>query len=221
MNKSPESTLMKRLTLLSLIFLMALTIKAQDEKAPIQTVFGNKSGFGGYLGVNTKFTEINGQEALFTGGEVAFVVNRSFNIGVEGYGMVNHVRSNNLSVGGDRLYVQMGYGGLHLEPVIYSESVIHLTVPVLLGAGGVGETTRPYWIEDNGNFDIETDLRYGESDYFFVAEPGLRLEVNLFKFLRVAGGASYRFMTDVEMGGLETQDLKGFNADLSLRFGWF
>ena len=38
MNKSPESTLMKRLTLLSLIFLMALTINAQDEKAPIQSV---------------------------------------------------------------------------------------------------------------------------------------------------------------------------------------
>ena len=218
MKTSPETTLMKRFTLLSFLFLMALTINAQDEKAPIQTVFGNKSGFGGYLGVNTKFSEINGQDALFTGGEVAFVINRSFNMGFEGYGMVNHVRSNNLSIDSDRLYLQMGYGGLRLEPVLFSESVIHLTAPVLLGAG---ETIRPYWLEEDGIIDIDTDLSYGDSDYFFVAEPGLRLEVNLFKFMRLAGGASYRFMTDVDLGGVQTQDLKGFNADLSLRFGWF
>ncbi len=84
MKTSPESTLMKRYSIFSFILLLSMTLTAQEEKAPIQTVFGNKSGFGGYLGVNTKFTEINGQDALFTGGEVAFVINRSFNMGFAG-----------------------------------------------------------------------------------------------------------------------------------------
>jgi hypothetical protein len=194
---------------------------AQEEQREVQTLFGNKSGFGGYLGLNTKLGDVNGQEAFFTGGEVAFVLNRSFNLGVEGYGMVNHVLSDEVTDTREKLYIQMGYGGLHLEPVINSEGLIHITMPILLGAGGIGQSIRPFYEEHEGEVTIDFDHEFHDSDYFFVAEPGIGLELNLFKFMRVAGGASYRFTTDIDIGGMDSKDINGWNANLSLRIGWF
>lgn len=215
---------MQRLTLILTIMLMSATMVAQDNndgQREVQTLFGNKSGFGGYLGLNMKLGDVNRQDALFVGGELAFVMNRSFNMGVEGYGMVNHVLSDELTDNSEKLYVQMGYGGLHLEPVINSEGLIHITLPILLGAGGIAQTTRPFYEEYDGEVTIDFDHDFYNSDHFFVAEPGVGLELNLFKFMRVAGGASYRFTTDVEMGGLDKKDINGWNANLSLRIGWF
>ena len=193
----------------------------EGQQKEVQTLFGNKKGFGGYLGMNLKMTEVNGQEALLTGGELCFVLNRSFNIGFEGYGMVNEVRSNNLDYNSDRFFLQMGYGGLHLEPVIASEGLIHVTIPILLGAGGVAETSRPYWEEYNGEVIIDFDPYYHESDYFFVAEPGVNLELNVFKFMRLTAGASYRFTSDFDLGVVNRDDINGWNANMGLRFGWF
>ena len=207
--------------ILTTVFL-TVTLSAQDnDEREVQTLFGNKSGFGGYLGINNKLGDVNGQDALFVGGEVAFVLSRSFNMGVEGYGLVNQVLSNEVTDTREKLYVQMGYGGLHLEPVLNSEGLIHITIPILLGAGGIGQTVRPFYEEYEGEVTIDFDQDYYDSDYFFVAEPGLGLELNLFKFMRVAGGASYRFTTDIDMGRLDNKDISGWNANLSLRVGWF
>ncbi len=192
-----------------------------EEQREVQTLFGGKKGFGGYLGLNLKMAEINDQEALMTGGELCFVINRSFNIGFEGYGLVTEVRSDNLGFDLDRLYIQMGYGGLHLEPVIASESLIHVTLPILLGAGGIAETTRPLWEEENGNVIVDFDHHYHESDYFFLAEPGVNLELNVFRFVRLTGGASYRFTTDFDLGVMDRDDITGWNANIGMRIGWF
>lgn len=206
------------------IILLSISLSAQSdsfEPKEIQTLFGNKSGFGGYLGLNTKFAEINGQDALLTGGELAFVLNRSLNIGFEGYGMVNHVLSDNLSADQEELYLQMGYGGIHIEPVLWSENVLHLSFPILIGAGGVGETIKPYWSENQGEWQFHEDPEYYRSDLFFVAEPGIMAELNVFRFMRLAAGASYRFTSDIKVGDTLEKDIEGFNANLSLRFGWF
>jgi hypothetical protein len=212
---------MKKVSLFLGLILIFFSVSAQDDYPEVQTLFGNKGPSGGYLGFNMKMTEIAGEEALFVGGEVAFVANRAINIGVAGYGMVNEYKLNELSPDLDLLYLEMGYGGLHLEPVIHSEGVLHVTLPVLLGAGGIAQSERPLWLEEDGEVNIVWERDYFESDYFFVAEPGLNLELNVFKFMRVAAGASYRFTTDIDLGSMDKDALNGWNANLSLRVGWF
>lgn len=212
---------MRSITALLLLLVFTSTSFAQEEQKEMQTLFGSKKGFGGYLGFNMKMAEVNGEEALLTGGEVSFVLNRSMNIGFEGYGMVTELRSGNFSDNLDPLYVQFGYGGLHLEPVLASESLIHLTLPILLGAGGIGETQRPIFEEDQGEISVNSDPYYHDSDYFLVAEPGLNLELNVFRFMRMTAGASYRFTTDFDLAGMDRSDINGWNANLGLRIGWF
>lgn len=194
----------------------------QEEDRDHQTLFGNKRGFGGYLGINSKSMEINGQPAMFMGGELNMVIGHSLNLGFEGYGMLTHVNSDNLNSQGHPYFLQMGYGGFHIEPVIASDNLIHLTLPVLLGAGGIAETQNPLW---TGNVvdGVHTDFhqRIHRSDMFLIAEPGINLELNVSRFMRLAGGVSYKFVSDAQMPGIAVNDLEGISGNLSLRFGWF
>ncbi len=122
--------------ILTTVFL-TVTLSAQDnDEREVQTLFGNKSGFGGYLGINNKLGDVNGQDALFVGGEVAFVLSRSFNMGVEGYGLVNQVLSNEVTDTREKLYVQMGYGGLHLRLLTRLNSCGIMVIPSALASTG-------------------------------------------------------------------------------------
>lgn len=187
-----------------------------------QTLFGNKKGFGGFVGFGSKTSEINGQMAYLMGGEASFVFGHSLNIGFEGYGMITDVTSNTLNDDGDPYFLQLGYGGIHIEPVIASDNLIHVTLPILLGAGGIAETERSYFKGQIGNgFEAHFDQKPYRSDMFLVAEPGVNLELNVFKFMRLTGGVSYRFVSDAQIPGLHKTDLEGITGNLSLRFGWF
>ena len=210
----------KGISIITAMFFAITGIIAQNFHRDQQTLFGDKFGFGGYLGTNVKMTEINNQEALFVGGELNFVLNHSFNIGVEGYGMTNSVFSNSYNESGERNYLEMGYGGLHLEPVLWSESIVHITFPVLLGAGGVAEHSEDKYLYHDYSEEVWTEKPY-RSDFFLFAEPGVSAELNIFRMLRLAGGVSYRFVSDAQIPGLEKSMLEGYNVNLSLRLGWF
>jgi len=158
--------MMNRIHITSLCFLMmsgALSAQGFEDAYEPQTLFGSRSGFGGYLGINNKVGEVAGQDAYFVGGEVAIVLNHAFNLGFEGYGMVNQMESENLNEFGSPYNLQMGYGGLHLEPVLWSENALHITAPVLLGAGGIGETRNPLWREDGDGVYVEFPEEFNRS----------------------------------------------------------
>ena len=96
-----------------------------------------------------------------------------------------------------------------------------MTLPVLLGVGGIAETARPYFSGHGGGFETEFDQKPYRSDLFLIAEPGVNLELNVFKFMRLAGGVSYKFISDAQIPNIERSDIEGFAGNLSLRFGWF
>ena len=187
----------------------------------MNTLFGNgNKSFGAFVGFNMKMTEVNSQAALMTGGELNFIFNRDLNVGFAGYGLITDVYSNSLNDEGNDYYLEMGYGGLNIEPVLFSESLVHVTFPVLIGAGGIAETNYRYLDAiPPGEDYFDNDIH--RSDFFLVAEPGVNAEINLFRFLRATGGVSYRWVSDVEIPGLGTNSLEGISANFGLRIGWF
>jgi len=214
---------MKRIVLIAIVFVYSISSFAQENyKQEQQTLFGNKRGFGGFIGLNSQMADINGQAAYFAGGEVNMVLGRSLNLGVKGMGMLSDINSNSTNVNGDLYKLQMAYGGFNIEPVIASNSVLHLTLPVFLGLGGIAETENPLWQGDFIN-GVETDFdqKPHRTDMFLMAEPGINLEMNVFKFMRLAGGVSYKFLSDTQIPGIERNDIEGFSTNLSLRLGWF
>lgn len=116
---------------------------------------------------------------------------------------------------GERYNLRGGYAGVMLGGVIAPSSVVHLYVPVLIGAG---------------NFDIEDpDFNVGgfprevtvETSAFFVVEPGIQLDINVTQFFRLGLGGSWRFIEGSEFSVIDNESLSNWSTEISFRFGRF
>ena len=111
------------------------------------------------------------------------------------------------------------YGGLFVAPVFWSNALVHITLPIFAGYGNVSYEL--YDISDAAN-------RIEDSDWFWAFEPGLEIEMNLMKFIRIAVGSYYRYCGKVrlnyENGGesiVPENILNNFSIGIRLRFGKF
>lgn len=192
-----------------------------DDGYQMKTLLGNKKklAHGGYMGFSVLGSEINDESALLVGGRLAWVMDHKLAIGFAGYGLTNSITVNTVNSSSDISEFGMGYGGLLIEPIIGSRQPIHVSFPVIIGAGGAG-------FFDNGVRYYDPDNQVWESsrndgDAFFVVEPGIDVELNVVKYFRFAVGASYRYVDQLSLDGLEAEDLSGFSAGITLKLGFF
>ena len=213
---------MKKLVI-AILAVGTLSATAQDSgnarTGDMETLV-NSGGFGGMLSITTKASSLNKQECLLVGAEVAMIFGHSLNIGFAGYGLTTRVQSNNQDIDGHNLFYDMGYGGFFIEPVILSKKLVHVTFPVVLGAGGVGESySRMYDYNENMNYNDNWNPYY--SDAFLVAEPGISAELNIARWMRLSAGASYRFVSQLDLPNTPSNAFSGVAGNVSIRFGWF
>jgi hypothetical protein len=217
---------MKKTAFALLVYLFfinpSFTQQVVDEPEEARTLIGGIESFGGFLGVGVKAGDINGQAGLLVGGELCGVFSHRMNIGLAGYGLATEVHGDTRDPDGELWKLDMGYGGILLEPVIAHKSIVHLTVPVLLGVGGAGlrdDHYRP--VRQGTDQDMDEFDSWEETDVFLVAEPGLNVELNLFKYARLDLGATYRYIYDNNLQGLSDKELSGFTGSVTLKLGWF
>jgi hypothetical protein len=84
---------------------------------------------------------------------------------------------------------------------------VHVSAAVLVGAGGV-------------RLDVASSLDAPE-DAFLVAEPELGLELDVARRVRVAAGASYRFVRGARIHAATDAELRGVAGTLALKLGHF
>lgn len=170
---------------------------------------------GGYGAFVMKYSEINGEPALFLGGQGAWVIDRSLGIGFAGYGLAL-TESRGDIVAGEDLNLVMGYGGLLLEPVFLSNQLIHLELPVVIG-GGYAQ----YFYQGYDEWS-DWEESYGPGDMFFLIEPGANVTLNLSRHVRLGAGVTYRWLNDVDrLPATTTSDLEGLSYSLSIKIGAF
>lgn len=201
----------------SLIGLYAI---AQDDNSKMETLFGDgPTTYGGYGGPRVAYTQFDGQDAWLVGGRGGVVINHSFVIGGAGYGIVNSPSFLNIEYEGTtypKAYLEGGYGGMYLEYILMPNKIVHLSFPVLVGAGGLlyAETSAA---SAGGNFE-ETIIT---NTSFFVVEPGVEVELNVVRFMRVSAGISYRYTKGVELPNTPTNAFNSLSGSISLKFGKF
>ncbi len=112
-----------------------------------------------------------------------------------------------------------GYGqaGLVTEWVMGSNKSAHLVFHLFTGAGYTTQYER--WT--NNDFDWNSSHPVYDQNWFFVAEPGVQLEVNFFRWMRFSPGISYRKTYDSNGRGLTDNDLSDWSYNLTLKFGKF
>nr|WP_319399108.1 hypothetical protein [uncultured Carboxylicivirga sp.] len=227
---------MKRLLSILLISIVVLSLKAQDTNE-VKTLFGgNKDqSNGGYGAVMIGYSQIWDRDAILIGGRGGWIINHNFALGMGGYGFMTDPKTDpfimdattNLN---SKYQITGGYGGLLFEPILGAKKPVHLSFPILIGAGGIAYTK--HW--ENNDYNNDYREIYEDSDAFFVLEPTIELEFNMLKFFRLAFSASYRYTSNINLSYQDyrdpkpdpnvigTQDmLRGMNYGITLKFGKF
>lgn len=195
-----------------------------NQRPKVETLFQDQKSFGGYLGINMGYTQIDGEDAFIAGGRAMFVANHYIGIGFGGKGFMTMPKEDSITItdrSGNDHYTGLtstyisnagGYGGLYIEPVLYSLKPVHVAFPIMIGAGGI---VSEIWSDDWSGTK-------STSSAFFIIEPGVDVEFNIAQWFRIGLGASYRITSRVEGLSQRPADLmEGFNYGLTFKFGWF
>jgi hypothetical protein len=186
--------------------------KKQDN---IKTLFGDQTiVHGGYGAFTFGYSEIENLSTVVMGGRGAWIIGHWFALGAGGTGFINDIRYNSML--DENVNLAGGYGGLVLEPIILPWFPVHITFPVLFGAGGIAYVTS---YGSNNTYDPPTWVEDAAS--FVILEPGAELEFNVIRFFRLSLGISYRLTTEINLYDTSTFPLNGWSGNVALKFGKF
>ena len=204
--------------IITIVMLQAVTLAASAQDDDVKTLFSKDSEIRGFGAFDMKLTDFHDEKALFLGGYGGVILNKHFMFGGGGYGLTT---KNDFEVAGEngttqKLNLYGGYGGLMLGYIIAPKEVIHISFPVLIGAGGVEVTDDSRPVVDDQRATIERSA-------FFVVEPTLEIEMNVARFLRIAIGGGYRFIqgVDLDVNNISNDDLSSWTAGISFKAGKF
>lgn len=195
---------MKKTIIILVTCVMATPVLAQE-----QTLISGQLDHGGYGGPVVKFTTINGDWEVMVGGRGGWIINHSFVLGGGGYGLVTDAEAEHIDPSGD-VVLELGYGGGMLEYVGNPNELIHYSVSLLIGAGGVNYVR-----------EITNTRLYPDADAFFVMEPEINFMLNVTTYFRAGIGAGYRLISDVNLAGLSDSDIGGLSINMVFKFGDF
>jgi len=221
---------MKKLSFMILFAFLATAIFAQDEtknSAPehMNTLFGNgkKTTVGWFVGPSVAYTQFSGDHAVLAGIQGGMIINHHLSVGLAVIGLAkSDYLTYNHFVDSTDVRLEGGYGGLLLEYTFFPKSVVHFSIPVLIGGGQfsyVDKDKTGHWDNEAGEWD--SDHRTIDKDAIFVVEPGIRAEVNVLKFMRFGIGVTYRYTPDLDLMKTDKAFLNSFTAGATLTFGKF
>ncbi|MEL7146895.1 MAG: hypothetical protein AAFO69_11035 [Bacteroidota bacterium] len=222
---------MKYLSMLILTLSMcghlAYSQKYVDSNNPdeVKSLLSKNNDVTGFGGLDIKVGDFNEERALFTGAYGGVIINRHYFLGVAGYGLVTENRFIGDVPGFDdprELNLYGGYGGLMIGGIIAPKQIVHLTVPVILGAGTLYVSDEDFFNQDDfviNTFDADLTI---DQTTFFVIEPGLNIEANITRSFRISLGVTYRLVRGINLDQqLDDDDFSQISGLLCLRFGRF
>ena len=185
--------------------------KRDRNRNEIKTLAGHGHN-GGFFGITFKTTQFNHEPIVTAGVRAGWIMGRAIAIGFEAHGIVPTAKFDQI-VPPDKVILLGGYGGMFLEPILFSNQVVHLTFPFAAGAGWLGY--HQDWEQDFSQYNLVED------DIFWYIEPGVSVEVNISRNFRIALGASQRFTQELELSNTPAGAFDNKNYHLTLKFGRF
>lgn len=159
-----------------------------------------------------------GQMGNQTGMTALFHINNQWGIGISG---MSTVRKRDNLVPSDQLHQR--FGGLHLEYTPKANALVHVSFPLTVGMIAQEKndiilyTSAPQPLDPMANrsqFDRDGLNIY---DHSLGIQPGINLEVNLFKYAKLFGGVNYRFA----FGRNSNESVQGVSGQFGFKFGVF
>jgi hypothetical protein len=202
-------------------------VNAQQEtektNPEMQTIFGknHQPSVGWFVGLENSYTKFDEREVWMGGLNFGMIVDHHLSMGLTGRGWYERDEMYYPELTDTTgAYLEGGYGGLLLAYTLFPQSVVHLTFPVIIGAGGATYVTEKEYLEwDDDEWDTSHEVL--DTDVFFVIEPAVNAEVNILKFMRLHAGVSYRYTGGFQMINTSDNLMNNFTATVGLKFGKF
>ncbi len=202
-----------------------------------------------YLGLSVGSEIIYGSLAgAFTpmaGASAMLHFNKKLALGVAGYSTIGD-NFTPTSISNTKAYsLNNMYGGFKLEYTPKPDAKVHVSFPLLIGAGSAkldsaGHKNDMDFVNNKGNHDHDKNGRnndqYGHEgshegdNSYFVIQPGVNVEANLFRFAKIFVGATYRIVPSVStessttattMPLIKASQLSGVNLSAGIKIGLF
>jgi hypothetical protein len=192
------------MTAILVVFTLAPSVFARRQ----ETLIRGRVHHGYFGGAVSKFTTVNDNFEVLLGGRGGWIIDRTFSIGLAGYGLVTRVRDD-YELDGRPIRVEFGYGGVELAYILNSDRLIHYEFSTLIGGGAM------HYFGTHGEEEPQ-------DDGFFVLEPGASVVLNITTFSRAALGVSYRWVSAVDFEeALSSSEMCGPAVSLMMNFGAF
>ncbi|MFI1773718.1 hypothetical protein [Thalassobellus citreus] len=208
---------MKQYSIFLVLLFFSLTnfLNAQEESNTDYIEFNDRKNtvHGVYVGLGMYTGKIHGADTYSADLKIAYVANQQFEVGFVGVGFYSDLNNQGLSVY-DRDLVG-GYGGLHLEPILFGKSLLSVSFPVLIGGGAVA------LLDDK---DVEDNIVVEDDEWqaVFVVEPGINVLFNLSRYVQLEAGAKYRFSSKIDLNpDYDFNNINGFSAGVGIKIGVF
>jgi hypothetical protein len=192
------------------------SVSGERKSNKVETLSGNNGHTGGYGALTIKGSKFKDAAIMMMGIRGAWVINRSFGLGIDLNGIIPATKYDDVDPSGRYKGILLGgYGGLLLEPIIWSNKIVHLAIPMSMGAGWLG------YVEDweDEMYYYSGDLL--DNDVFWYIEPGVNAEINITKYFRINVGISKRFTQDLNLYNTPSDAFDKLNYTLVLKFGGF
>lgn len=185
---------MKKWFLVLGLLIFASQLFSQEE----ETVFGY-SGLkltGAWGGPVFGLTSLGDEDVFYRGGFGGLEFNKSFFLAYAAYWLNDKVLISNLP----NQKIDLQYNGILFGYAMKPTKVVHPKF-TLLAAGG--------------KLDVENE----DTDRLFVLQPGIGVEINIFKWWHVDMLGGYRLVTNSNTQGLSDSDVSAPFGEIKLKFG--
>ena len=186
------------------------------------------------VGTGVQYGALAGQLTPLVGMQGMLHLNKKWGIGLAGYGTAERNFAPTSLNAARALSLHVGYGGLQLEYTPRPDAAVHVSFPLLIGGGVARVDSVGSRSNRNRNDDNDRNERNNQRDGFrngtgfFVVQPGINLEANLFRFAKIYGGISYRIVPTTDPSNATTtlpvpsaSQLGGIGFNAGLRVGLF
>lgn len=206
-------TTLKRILIPVLVCLSGYVCAQTEQNDEMQTLLGSQARVRFYGAATTKFTSLYEKFGIVQNFRVGFMFNKRLGVGLDLNGSVPMLNYGDLFNDTRQIFLQVGYGGLYIEPVVASNQLIHLTFPMAIGSGWAGYIR-------TGNNQVSEPNPVSQ-DVFWYAEPSANVEINVARWLALGIGAGYRIINDLSLTNTPGSGLNGWSGNFTIRIGAF
>ncbi len=198
-------------TISVILFCFCVSNLSAQQTDVSKTVFGNtKLQLGYFVNPACQFGKVAGSTAVLPGIGAGITINNKVSLSVN----YRFIITENTPAGemDQRLYLDQQYAGIRGEYALFPERVTHINFRVEAGSG-------------HTEFDLKdafetADVPVKDASFAYL-EPGIALEVNLWKYLKLDLGAGYRIVSHVTFGDMTEKDFRGFSCSAGFKLGIF